>query len=60
MLCPTPQWVASLPYGKIPDRTDFNKLSDTARIAYWQEVTERSFELADDLANSRFELLPFK
>lgn len=60
MLCPTPQWVASLPYGKIPDRTDFNRLSDTARIAYWQEVTERSFELADDLANSRFELLPFK
>ncbi|MDZ7869647.1 MAG: patatin-like phospholipase family protein [Rheinheimera sp.] len=60
MLCPTPQWVASLPYGKIPDRTDFNKLPDTARIAYWQEVTERSFELAEDFANGQFQLLPFK
>lgn len=58
MLCPTPQWVTSLPYGKIPDRTDFNKLPDASRIAYWQEVTERSFELAEDLADGRFQLLP--
>lgn len=59
MLCPTPAWVASLPYGKIPDRTDFNKMSDPLRISYWQEVTERSFELAEDLAAGRFELKPF-
>jgi len=58
MLCPTPQWVASLPYGKIPDRTDFGKLPDASRIAYWQEVTERSFELAEDLAAGRFLLRP--
>lgn len=59
MLCPTPAWVASLPFSKIPDRTDFNKMADPLRIAYWQEVTERSFELAEDLAAGRFELRPF-
>jgi hypothetical protein len=51
--------VASLPFGKIPDRTDFNKLPDPVRIAYWQEVTERSFELAEDLAQGNFLLRPF-
>lgn len=59
MLCPTTTWVASLPFGKIPDRTDFNKMPDLNRIAYWQEVTERSFELAEDLAAGRFILRPF-
>lgn len=59
MLCPTPEWVASLPFGKIPDRTDFNKISDPVRIAYWQEVTERSFELAEDLAQGNFVIRPF-
>jgi hypothetical protein len=56
MLCPTTEWVASLPYGKIPDRTDFNKLSDPARITYWQTVTERSHELAEDLASGNYKL----
>ncbi len=45
LLSPTSSWVRSLPYGKIPDRKDFTKLSDQARLSYWQEVTERSFEL---------------
>lgn len=56
MLCPTAAWVASLPFGKIPDRNDFAKLPDQVRIAYWQEVTERSFELAEDLAAGRYTL----
>lgn len=60
MLCPTADWVASLPYGKIPDRTDFSKLPDPHRIQYWQEVTERSFELAEDLAAGRYLLRPFQ
>lgn len=56
LLCPTAAWVQSLPYGKIPDRTDFNKLSDASRISYWQQVTERSFELADALRAQHFVL----
>ncbi len=56
LMCPSDSWVKTLPYGKIPDRTDFDKLSDAARIAYWQEVTERSFELAEAFKNGNYSL----
>lgn len=52
ILCPSADWVASLPYGKIPDRKDFACLEDKERIRYWGEVIKRSEELAvklDDL-----------
>lgn len=55
LLCPSEQWVKSLPFGKIPDRTDFSTLDDQQRIAYWQEVTERSFELAEALCNKNYQ-----
>lgn len=42
MLVPTDEFVASLPYGKIPDRKDFEKLDDESRIKYWREVIQRS------------------
>ena len=42
MLVPTDDFVASLPYGKIPDRKDFSKLGDAERMQYWQEVVKRS------------------
>lgn len=54
LLCPSDSWVKSLPYGKIPDRTDFSRLSDPERLRYWQEVTERSFELADALKSGNY------
>ena len=56
LLCPSDSWVKSLPFGKIPDRTDFSTMSDEARIAYWQEVTERSFELAVALRTGNYRL----
>lgn len=56
LLCPSEHWVKSLPFGKIPDRTDFSTMSDSARIAYWQQVTERSFELAEALKNGHYQL----
>lgn len=56
LMCPSDSWVKSLPYGKIPDRTDFDKLSDAARISYWQQVTERSFELAEAFKNGNYQL----
>ena len=55
IVCPSEQWVKSLPFGKIPDRTDF-KLPDNIRIAYWQEVIERSNELAVALKNGHYEV----
>jgi hypothetical protein len=54
LMSPSAAWVASLPGGKLPDRHDFSKLSDTQRIARWQQVTERSFELADALAQGNY------
>ena len=55
ILCPSDSWVRSLPYGKIPDRKDF-KLPDAQRIAYWQEVLQRSHELASAFANGNYQL----
>jgi len=57
VLCPSDAWVASLPYGKIPDRKDF-KLNDHERIRYWQTVLQRSHELANALASGQYELEP--
>lgn len=54
LLCPSSSWVKSLPYGKIPDRKDFDKLKDTQRLRYWATVLERSKELADDLKSGNY------
>lgn len=48
MLTPSPEFIASLPMGKIPDRTDFNKLSNEDREDYWKAVLARTNELVDD------------
>ena len=40
-----------MPYGKISDRTDFEKLDTDTRIKYWQTVLAESERLADDFAN---------
>ena len=53
LICPSEHWVKSLPFGKIPDRNDF-KLPDQVRIAYWQEVIDRSQELAQALKSGHF------
>lgn len=55
ILCPSDSWVRSLSYGKIPDRKDF-KLPDAQRIAYWQEVLQRSHELASAFASGNYQL----
>lgn len=55
LLCPSENWVKSLPFGKIPDRTDF-KLPDEVRVAYWQEVISRSHELADAFKHGHYQL----
>lgn len=60
MLCPSADWVASLPYGRIPDRRDFQRLRDDEREAAWGEAIARSQELVDDfkhLLNGEWSLL---
>lgn len=48
LLVPSPALVARLPYGKIPDRRDFVRLSDTERIRYWRQVVAEGERLADE------------
>ncbi|MDX3774536.1 patatin-like phospholipase family protein [Chromatiaceae bacterium AAb-1] len=57
LVCPSTEWVQSLPYGKIPDRADF-KLPDAHRINYWQTVIARSAELAEAFSKGQYQLEP--
>lgn len=48
ILAPSTEFVARLPYGKIPDRRDFERLSDDERISYWRRVVREGERLADE------------
>ncbi|MDO7084873.1 patatin-like phospholipase family protein [Pseudocolwellia sp. AS88] len=47
MICPSQEFVNSLPYNKIPDRTDFTKMDSDTRIHYWKSVLADTEKLAD-------------
>ncbi|GGF70761.1 patatin-like phospholipase family protein [Alteromonas lipolytica] len=47
MLVPSDEFVASLPYSKIPDRKDFETLDAKTRIQYWQTVISESDRLGE-------------
>lgn len=55
MLCPSAQWIESLPGGKIPDRNDF-KRPDQQRLKDWAIVIERSHELAEAFKQGDYQL----
>ncbi len=62
MLVPSKKFVESLPYSKIPDRTDFTKMEPAQRIKYWKTVlseTERLSDEFNDLISSQ-DLLKIK
>lgn len=48
LLCPGEEFTAGLPRGKIPDRSDFQKLGEEERIRYWEECVLRSRALAEE------------
>jgi len=50
LLCPSDEWIGSLPHGKIPDRNDFRRLGAEERIRYWEECIESSKALAQEFA----------
>jgi len=49
LISPSPEFVARLPNGKIPDRTDFTALSPEARTRAWRGTVDACRELADEL-----------
>lgn len=49
MLVPSDEFIAKLPYGKIPDRKDFETIDYTARLKYWRTVFSESQRLAEKL-----------
>jgi hypothetical protein len=65
VLSPSPEWVKSLPGGKLPDRADFKTWGDDvdARAGVWRRAVAESQRLADDFAElvqsgRPFEALP--
>lgn len=51
VVAPSAAFVASLPGGRIPDRTDFRTMTESARIAAWNAVRSASAALGDELAD---------
>ena len=52
LLAPNPEWVKTLPNGKLPDRTDFATYGQDlqARVKVWKAATSASQQLADEFA----------
>jgi hypothetical protein len=50
LLCPSEAFTADLPFGKIPDRSDFSHLPHDKRVRYWEQCVERSKALAEEFA----------
>jgi hypothetical protein len=52
VLAPHPDWVRTLPNGKLPDRTDFTRYGNdlASRVKAWQAATAAAQQLADEFA----------
>ncbi|MEI6894076.1 MAG: patatin-like phospholipase family protein [Colwellia sp.] len=50
LLCPSQRFIEALPYGKIPDRSDFSALEPEKRAQYWQRVCHESEKLAQEFS----------
>jgi hypothetical protein len=52
VLAPRPEWVQTLPRGKLPDRSDFVTYGQdlAARVAVWQTAVGEAQRLADEFA----------
>lgn len=48
VITPSPAFIESLPFQKIPDRKDFEKLDDATRLTYWQTVIDTNQRLVDE------------
>ncbi|WP_332682915.1 hypothetical protein, partial [Bosea sp. (in: a-proteobacteria)] len=54
VLAPDPDWVKTLPGGKLPDRSDFKRYADRFedRVRNWGRAAAESERLADELAEA--------
>ena len=52
LLAPNPEWVQTLPNGKLPDRTDFTRYGNdlASRVKAWTSAVRASQQLADEFA----------
>lgn len=50
LVAPAPDFVATLPGGRIPDRGDFTRLDDATRIRTWRAVVDAVQRHADEMA----------
>ncbi len=50
LLCPSAEFVAALPHGKIPDRGDFGRFGADERIRYWEDCIAAATALAAEFA----------
>ena len=52
LLSPSPEWVATLPGSKLPDRSDFKTFADdeAGRQRVWRTAVAQSQQLADEFA----------
>lgn len=52
VLAPNPEWVKTLPNGKLPDRTDFTHYGNdlAGRMAVWNTAVAESQRMADEFA----------
>lgn len=50
LLAPDPDWIKTLPNGKLPDRTDFTRYGPDlkSRVQAWQKAVRESERLADE------------
>lgn len=48
LLCPSEAFIAQLPHGKIPDRSDFKTMGDEERVNYWLDCIAQSTALAEE------------
>ena len=60
LLVPSPAWVASLPGGKLPDRSDFRAFGDdvAARARAWRRAVAESQRLADEFLQAALDGRP--
>jgi len=50
LLAPNPEWIKTLPQGKLPDRQDFTHYGNdlSARVQAWSQAVQMSRQLADE------------
>jgi hypothetical protein len=53
LLAPNPQWIKTLPGGKLPDRHDFMQYQNdlAGRVKAWKTAASASVQMADEWAS---------